>query len=211
MPRKRKGDVETTRPGPMAKAIDKGASLSPEFAHTLGRSAKGISNEDDSSNGPREASAGDVVGLMRSAKSVGELVLQAVNLPRLRFFDCAFFAANRSNYRSKKRLAEYLEILSEYGCLQAEHGRVGKDITGWFHERGVDYVPHESEETMRRYGRDFYDSETGFSVTMEEHLRLGAGGNRDEQDIFRIHFRWSHAEKLVLVGHVGRHLPNASS
>ena len=190
----------------MAEAIDKGERI--PRGHGL---ASARSDADDEFSEQDSTGLEGPGALMRSSRSVAELVLHAANLPHLRFFDCAFYQANRSSYRSKRRLATTFETLNRYGAILSINGKLGENPLDWFAQSRIDYAPHESEETMRRFGRDFYDNKTGISISMQEHLRLGAGGNRDEQDIFRIHFKWDLFEKVVLIGHVGRHLPVATS
>ena len=126
-------------------------------------------------------------------------------LTHLRFLPSAFRSARKSPFLDRDKLYETLEILNECGQAQA-NDTLGVSVENWLGGRSVDYAPFESESTMNEYGdqRVFRDGLN--DITMQEHIKLGGGGNRDPQRVMRLHFIWSASEKRWLIGHVGRHL-----
>lgn len=129
------------------------------------------------------------------------------NLDNLRFLPNAFRSARKSPFLDRDKLYETLEILDECGqALANGNGTLGMSVENWLGGRSVDYSPFESESTMNKYGdqRVFRDGRRG--ITMQEHIKLGGGGNHDPQIVMRLHFIWDASEKKWLVGHVGCHL-----
>ena len=172
----------------------------------------GNSDEEEPASLPdEEGSDSDVIDAAPKPKSVSEAVLFGQNLLGLRLLDSAFASAKESPYKYPDRLPKALEVLSEYAGIMEDGGRLGMAAEEWFQHKGLDYVAHESPQTMQQDGRDFTDDVCRKSVAMPEHIRFGKGGNRDPKDILRIHFLWCQKEKLLLIGHVGRHLDVATS
>lgn len=140
--------------------------------------------------------------------SVFGVVSNSLGLEGLRFFDTAMTSAQESPYKDLVRLQSTLEALSKY-AIERSRGPLGKTPKEWFSGQRVPYAANEGQQARQKYGRRFPDDESGESIEMPEHIRLGGGGNRDVQRVLRIHFKWSQEERKVLIGHVGRHLPNA--
>ena len=140
--------------------------------------------------------------------SVFGVVSNSLGLEGLRFFDTAMTSAQESPYKDLVRLQITLDALSRY-AIERSRGPLGKTPTEWFSGQRVPYAANEGQQARQKYGRRFPDDKSGESIEMPEHIRLGGGGNRDAQRVLRIHFKWSQEERKVLIGHVGRHLPNA--
>lgn len=139
-------------------------------------------------------------------KSVYQVVQHAnENLDNLRFLPSAFRSARKSPFLNTDKLYETLEILSECGQARA-NDTLGVSVENWLGGRSVDYTPFESESTMKEYGEQRVFRNGRNDLTMQEHIKLGGGGNRDPQIVMRLHFIWSASEKRWLIGHVGRHL-----
>lgn len=143
-------------------------------------------------------------------RTVSEVILFSQNLSGLRYLDGVSLTAADSNFAHLDSLERALQTISECGIARA-NGPLGMTPEAWFKEHGVDYRPHESEETNRRFARVYRDGECGIDLDMEKHIALGGGGNRDPKDVIRIHMAWCDREKLWVIGHVGRHLDVATS
>ena len=153
-----------------------------------------------------DAELGDLDELRPKFGLVSDVVEYADGkLTHLRFLSNAFSSARKSPFLDRDKLYETLEILDECGQARA-NDTLGVSVENWLGGRSVDYAPFESESTMNEYGdqRVFRDGLN--DITMQEHIKLGGGGNRDPQRVMRLHFIWSASEKRWLIGHVGRHL-----
>ena len=144
-------------------------------------------------------------------KSVYQVVQHAnENMDNLRFLPSAFRSARKSPFLDRDKLYETLEILDECGQARA-NDTLGVSVENWLGGRSVDYAPFESESTMKEYGEQRVFRNGRNDLTMQEHIKLGGGGNRDPQRVMRLHFIWSASEKRWLIGHVGRHLDTVSN
>ena len=122
------------------------------------------------------------------------------NLSSVEIFGSAMESASESDFRRPDDAWNVFEKMDK--CARERvSGSLGKDISTWFKECGIDYSPHESETT-----KAMYSSERTFEgVFMEEHFKLGRGG--DTQNHLRIHVRWQDSPGKWQVGYVGKHLP----
>lgn len=127
------------------------------------------------------------------------------NLDNLRFLPNAFRSARKSPFLNRDKLYETLEILNECGQARA-NDTLGMSVENWLGGRSVDYARFESEAVMKKYGEQRIFRDGRNDITMQEHIKLGGGGNRDPQEVMRIHFIWSASEKMWLIGHAGCHL-----
>ena len=124
-------------------------------------------------------------------------------LPGIRLLPAAYESAKDSTFPRPNEVWEVFEALSECADVR-KIGPLGQDFQAWFSDKGHKYSPHESEPTMGKYGRSFYDPNQGKHVEMPAHFKLGG-------TLLRVHVYWDEAEKTWLVGHVGRHLPTDQS
>ena len=141
-------------------------------------------------------------------KSVIDVVRGLQDLPGLRFLRSAYDSAEDSPYQHLHLLDPVIRAISECGVSRAR-GPLGETVERWFTNRNVEYSPHESEATNRLYPRIWTDDNCGGDINLEEHIKLGAGGNRDPKDVLRIHMAWCEDEGVWLIGHCGEHLRTA--
>ena len=134
----------------------------------------------------------------RQFKTVKDAVAQANGaLDGLRFFPTAFESAERSQFRRPAEVYRAFEVLSE--CAKARgKGPLGKDLTLWLAERGVEYAPRESESTEREYRAE----RTFCDIYMPAHVKIGGSE-------LRIHLSWDESAGKWLIGYVGPHLPTS--
>ena len=125
------------------------------------------------------------------------------NLDSVEVFGSAMESASESDFRRPDDVWDVFEKMDK--CAKERvSGSLGKDISTWFKEYGIDYSRHERETTKAMYG-----SERPFEgVFMEEHFKLGRGG--DTQNHLHIHVRWQDCLGKWQVGYVGKHLPTTS-
>ena len=143
-------------------------------------------------------------------KTAREVILNSQNLPGLRYLDSVSISVADSNFAHVISLDRVLKAISECGTARAK-GPLGVNVETWFKQRGVDYRPHESEQTNIRHPRVYRDGKCGVDLDMQEHIALGAGGNRDPKDVLRIHMAWCENKNVRNIGHVGRLLDVATS
>ena len=141
-------------------------------------------------------------------------VLGAVERARLRFGTRLHFLPEAIDSASESTSLYPAKV---YGALAAldqlaearKAGPLGKSVKDWLGERGFDYAAHESPTTMKMYGDERTYRYGRARVTMEEHIRFGAG--MDPRHHLRIHLAWHEGESRWLIGHVGRHLTNTKT
>ena len=126
------------------------------------------------------------------------------HLSRVRFLSSVIKDAENVHFQRPREIYRVLEAINECGEKRSE-GSLGISVEAWLKERGISYVPRESETTMGMYGnmRKFVDDYTGKAVLMEPHIKLN--GNS-----FRIHLDWDDDNSEWLIGYMGPHLPTAS-
>ena len=141
--------------------------------------------------------------------NVLDVVNKAKNvLSNLRFLPSAGESASESKFPRPNEVWKVFKALDE--CADArKRGNIGKDMEEWFYEKGLDYSPHESQATMNKYGRWFYDPDQGERLEMPAHFKLGGGRGGNNQ--LRVHVGWEEHNEMWVVGHVGSHLPTDSS
>ncbi len=138
----------------------------------------------------------------RSVKAVIEWA--EANLSGIRFLPSAYRSAGDApNFPNRNRIQKIFKALSECAVQRKQNSSLGQETEDWFQERGHDYASRESATTMNKFGaqRIFRDNVRNCDVEMPAHFKLGAGGNA-----LRIHVHWEDAERVWLVGHVGKHL-----
>lgn len=131
------------------------------------------------------------------------LALEAVFPTRIRVLPSAYQSAKSAS--GFRRRADALRLLAKlpttYWDLiqQGGHEAVAGAI-------GSSYAPTESESVRKnsvaRKQRTF--EYNGKSVEMLSHLKIG--NKPSDYETLRVHFVWDDAEKIVIVGHCGRHL-----
>ena len=126
------------------------------------------------------------------------------HLSRVRFLSNVIKDAEDIHFQRPEEIYRVLAAINECGEKRSI-GSLGMSVEAWLKERGVSYVPRESETTMGMYGdmREFIDDRAGKTVLMESHIKLG--GNS-----FRIHLHWDAGNSQWLIGYMGSHLRTAS-
>ena len=100
--------------------------------------------------------------------------------------------------RALGAVADYARALSEH-----PEYRLGQPPHTFFHTRGLEYKPHESQSTMGDYARYRTHTHQGQTREVESHLTLNPGGERCTQ----LYFEADDADRVVRVVYCGAHLP----
>jgi hypothetical protein len=147
-------------------------------------------------------------------------VLDAVRRAQVRchhlaFADSAFESAEESPYRDPDGVLEALEKLERLAALWARPGGIGgKDLGAMATELGLSWRTDVSKTALGgktgRYYRFSWDEE---ERVMGPHVRLGSGSGAS--NIARIylakHEPRDPRERRLIVGHVGRKLPDTTT
>lgn len=124
------------------------------------------------------------------------------------FLDSAEDAANESPYRNPQRVYEAFEALalvaSEWCEKKGALGRSFKDALG---ELGFD-VHRVSMTSKGKWGHQYKFPYKGERRLFEEHVTLGSG---QPDKCLSIHWHRDEEDKVVAIGHCGRHLTNTSA
>jgi hypothetical protein len=156
-----------------------------------------------------------------AAPGGGELepatVLEAVEraserLPSLRFAPRAFESAEDSPFARPGLILENLERLDELAARYLE-GDMGEKVSDLAFRLGMNWRGGISERTRTRYGKEYSFTYEGRTWELGPHLRIGSGQGAGA--IARIYLALHPGDadlpRSVIVGHVGRHLPDSTT
>ena len=143
--------------------------------------------------------------VLPESASVAQVIERGrTHLDRVRFLPSLIKNAENIHFQRPREIYGVLEAINECGEKRS-NGSLGISVEAWLKERGISYVPRESEKTMAMYGnmRRILDDHTRKAVLMEPHIKLN--GNN-----FRIHLDWDDDNSEWLIGYMGPHLQTAS-
>lgn len=137
-----------------------------------------------------------------------------IDFETLRIWPTAEKSSRSSPFRSPKEVYETLEVVDMLGQQLRESGGQldGVDYAEWFRDIGIRYIPHESQTTVSRYGKErtFLHPVTRDPVLVEPHIAVGSS-SRDPSECLRIHLYWNREEQVWEIAYVGEHLQVAST
>lgn len=137
-------------------------------------------------------------------RNVTAAIGQAKTYPSVEILPTAHRSASASTFRRPLDVVIALNELVaavEAGALSAPGGLPQALATSSFrYASGVSSTARQSGHYHRTYG--------GRTITLGPHLKLGAGSS---EHCLRIYWYVDNAEKKVLIGHIGDHLPDAGS
>lgn len=119
--------------------------------------------------------------------------------------ECTESIRNFTSYQSPKRLYEALSAVSE----AASRWREGDLTTGFgqfFASRGYEYSQRNPAANARRTKSSYRRRYDGETVVMEPHLKVDQATSPDQ--CLRIYWYVDDKVKRLVIGHVGRHLPD---
>lgn len=139
----------------------------------------------------------------RAPALVGVLNEVAARARSLRFLKRARDGAAALSMANPQRLRDALLLLDEVATARAE-GRLHTSFADACHRRGLDWAGGVSDTAQQKYAESYTVAENGRTYRLGPHLRLG-----DADGPVRVYCAFDGP--LVVVGHVGRHLPDKSS
>lgn len=133
--------------------------------------------------------------------------------PNLEFLDTAYESAAASPFQRPYDIYQALIdlgiIVDEWKRQRQEKGSGGDLLAhlrnhGW----GKRSSMHISDTTKRRFRPDYEFEYQGRKQLFEPHITIGAG---DPNSCASIHFVFDQDRERMIVGHVGKHLPNTKT
>ncbi len=144
-------------------------------------------------------------------------VLEAVEraarrLGHLRFAPRAFESAEDSPFARPGLVLENLERLDELAARYVS-GDMGEKVSDLAFRLGMNWRGGISERTRTRYGKEYSFTYEGRTWELGPHLRIGSGQGAGAiaRVYLVLHPGDDHIPRSVIVGHVGRHLPDSTT
>lgn len=119
--------------------------------------------------------------------------------------DCADSAAAFYTYNNPRRLYEALTAVSEAADAWQD-GSLGSGFGQFFANRGYEYSGRNPAATSRGTKHHYRRQYAGDTVTMVPHLKVDQATSPDQ--CLRVYWYVDEDSKVLVVGHVGRHLPD---
>lgn len=150
-------------------------------------------------------------GVLREGKvpSVGAFVrLLGARYPdRLVLLPTALTSAQECTYQPQEKATELLYLLATDYYEALMRGECDQEAAKVFGRDG--FAPDESDNLSRAGEKARTFTYEGRSVTMLSHLKITKGFERSSSNkVFRTHFSWDAQRKVIVIGHIGRHLPD---
>lgn len=119
----------------------------------------------------------------------------------------ALDTAAKSNYHDPEWVFDSLSAL----CLLAKKWKAGESLGGNWEQtmksHGYDFSPRSSANTIGKCIRHYQFSHEGKTIIADAHLGRGSQGSRN---VIRIYLHRDEERKMLVVCHVGSHLPTGS-
>lgn len=116
-------------------------------------------------------------------------------------------SAAESPYHSPARVYEALGALAEAARRYADDDLPG-GFAAFFAERGLDFAQGVSPTARHRWPREYERTYAGTTVTLGPHLRFGTGPPRSH---CRIYWHLDDDARVIVIGHVGKHLTDTNT
>jgi hypothetical protein len=145
--------------------------------------------------------------------TVLEAVERAVErCPHLRFAPRAFESAAESPFSRPQLILENLLRLDELAAAYLQ-GDLGERLADVAFRMRLAWRGGISERTRTRHGRDYDFAYEGRTFQLGPHIRIGsgAGAGAIARIYLCLHPGDDELERCVIVGHVGRHLPDSTT
>lgn len=146
-----------------------------------------------------------------SFASVGEAVTEAKRTfsDVLVFLDSAVDSANDSPYQSPDRVYEFFEALHFIASEWREKdGVLGRSWGEAMVAMGFDLRDQISKTSKGKFGKEYTFVYKGKKRLFEQHVTLGA---KQAHKCLSVHIWRDDDDKVVVIGHCGRHLSNTST
>lgn len=138
-------------------------------------------------------------------KTVEDACIQAQEFANIVILESALHSSRESPFRRPSDILAALTSLEEIAA-QGVDGDILQELKarGW----GKRSSMHISDTTKAKYGKSYQFDYNGERQYFEPHITLGSG---DANSCASIHFLIDNKIKKIVIGHVGRHLPNTKT
>ena len=129
----------------------------------------------------------------------------------LTFLENAFVAAKESPFQRPERVFEALQAIDEVCGEWRKSLGEGKSMGTWreaFLRRGFEYKDDISQTTSAKFGHKYTFVYENQKRLFDKHLTEGA---KQPQKCFSVHMYCDETKRKIVIGHVGRHLPNTKA
>jgi hypothetical protein len=109
------------------------------------------------------------------------------------------------SYESPRRLYEAL-VAVDSAAEAWQNGGLGPGFGAFFHEYGYEYAQKNPAARARPTRAHYRRNYGGGTVSMEPHLKVDRSTSPDQ--CLRVYWFQDDTAKVLVVGHVGRHLPD---
>jgi hypothetical protein len=184
------------------EAHDRIAQRERELAELRRALGRGEAEEIAPDLTPR-AEPGDVLGAVKIAEGF---------LTHLVFAPRAFESAADSPFARPALILENLERLDELAARYLE-GDMGEKVSDLAFRLGLNWRGGISERTRTRYGKEYSFTYMGRTFELGPHVRIGSGQGAGAiaRIYLALHPGDAELPRSVIVGHVGRHLPDSTT
>ncbi|MDX6698399.1 MAG: hypothetical protein QOE65_1796 [Solirubrobacteraceae bacterium] len=159
-----------------------------------------------------EGAAGATVREPEPATVLEAVRRAAERLPHLVFAPRAFESAEDSPFARPGLIYENLERLDQLSARYRE-GDIGEKVSDLAFRLGMNWRGGISERTRTRYGKEYSFLYAGRTWELGPHLRIGSGQGAGAiaRIYLALHPGDADVPRGVIVGHVGRHLPDSTT
>jgi hypothetical protein len=193
----------------LAEQLDHALEELEERDRALSELRRALAQGDEEDEGTPDA--GEAAG--PPPATVLEAVERAAEqCPHLRFAPRAFESAAESPFSRPQLILENLVRLDELAEAYLQ-GDLGERVADVAFRKRLAWRGGISERTRTRYGRDYEFAYEGRTYQLGPHVRLGsgAGAGAIARIYLCLHPGDDELERSVIVGHVGRHLPDSTT
>jgi len=125
------------------------------------------------------------------------------------FLGSADDSAAESPYMNSNRVYELFEALAQVAMEWRENkGNLGRSWEEALAELGFEYKDKVSQTSKTKWANEYTFTYKGKPLLFEQHITIGA---RQPDKCLSVHFYRDDDERVLVIGHCGRHLTNTSS
>jgi predicted nucleic acid-binding Zn-ribbon protein len=186
---------------PLHEAHDRIAEREREIGEL--RRALGSVGADEVAEEKARAEPADVLSAVQTAERL---------LPHLTFAPRAFESAADSPFGRPVLILENLERLDQLAERYLE-GDIGGKVSELAFRLGLNWRGGISERTRTRHGKEYSFTYAGRTFELGPHVRIGSGQGAGAiaRIYLALHPGDAELPRSVIVGHVGRHLPDSTT
>lgn len=126
---------------------------------------------------------------------------------RLVFLPEAFDSAYSAAYQQPENVYEVFLAMDRIAGKYAS-GALPYGLAGAFGDLGINFASDISDTAKHRFRSDYTRTYRGEEILLGPHIRLGKGSART---MLRIYFAVDERERVFVIGHVGKHLRDATN